>query len=127
LHPRDDELREVATLRVARRLLLAWAMANTFETISTEMLGDIGGGVGASGNVGNGHALTASAASNDQLLSSLNGIQSSLDNLGKNNGSFLSGTNGVMFMGMAALAMSRRPQTTVVYGGRGGYYWQSGW
>ena len=101
-------------------------MANTFESISTEMLDDVGGGAGAS--LGDGHRVTAPAAGNDQLLSSLNGIQSSLNDLGKrDNGSFLSGTNRVMFMGMAAMAMSRRQQTTVVYGGRGGYYWQSSW
>ena len=102
-------------------------MANTFESISTEMLDDVGGGAGAS--LSDGHRVTAPAAGNDQLLSSLNGIQSSLNDLGKrsNSGSFLSGTNGVMFMGMAALAMSRRQQTTVVYGGRGSYYWQSSW
>ena len=99
-------------------------MANTFETISSEMLDDIGGGAGT------GHTPTAPTSRSDsQLLSSLNGIQSSLNDLGKNQnqGSFLSGTNGVMFMGMAALAMSRRQQTTVVYAGRGGYYWQSSW
>jgi hypothetical protein len=108
---------EVAKLRVARRLLLAFAMANTFETISTDIMNAVAGGVGASGT-------------NDQLLSSLNGIQSSLDDLGKNRnsgGNFFSGSNGLMFMGMAAMAMSRRQQTTVVYGGRSGYYWQSSW
>lgn len=113
-------------MRVARRLLLALAMANTFETISTDLLDDVGGGIGARPDIGPGRALNGSAG-NDQLLSSLSGIQTSLDNLGKNNGSFSSGTNGVLFMGMAALAMSRRPQTTVVYGGRGGYYWHAGW
>jgi hypothetical protein len=91
----------------------AFAMANTFETISTEMMEDVSGGT--------------PATTHDQLLSSLNGIQSSLDNLGKNNGSFLSGNRGLMFMGLAAMAMSRRQQTTVIYGGRGGYYWQSSW
>lgn len=99
-------------------------MANTFETISTNLMEDVGGGAGS------GHALTAPSAHRDQqLLSSLSGIQSSLSDLGKNQnqGGFLSGSNGLMFMGMAAMAMSRRQQTTVVYGGRGGYYWQSSW
>ncbi len=101
-------------------------MANTFETISTEMLDDVGGGT----DLGHGHTLNAAGqrGGDQQLLSSLNGIQSSLDDLGKNQGgSFLSGSSGLMFMGMAAMAMSRRQQTTVVYGGRGGYYWQSSW
>lgn len=108
---------------MAWRLLLGFAMANTFETISNEMLDDVGGGAGT------GHTLAGPSSSSDQqLLSSLNGIQSSLSDLGKNqNRGFLSGANGLMFMGMAAMAMSRRPQTTVVYGGRGGYYWQSSW
>lgn len=102
-------------------------MANTFETVSTEMMEAVAGGVGA--DVGHGERSTAPAASSDQLLSSLNGIQGSLEDLGRNrsSGSFLSGSNGLMFMGMAAMAMSRRQQTTVVYGGRGGYYWQSSW
>lgn len=77
MQPRDDESREVATLRVARRLLLALAMANTFETISTDLLDDVGGGIGARPDIGPGRALNGSAG-NDQLLSSLSGIQTSL-------------------------------------------------
>lgn len=81
-----------------------------FELIPTDTLEKVGGGV-----------------ANDDLLKSLNGIQSSLNDLGKNqNQGFLSGSNGLMFMTMAMVAASRRQQTTVVYGGRHSY-WQSSW
>lgn len=81
-----------------------------FELIPTDALEQVGGGV-----------------ANEDLMKSLNGIQSSLRDLGKNqNQGFSSGTNGLMFMMMAMVAASRRQQTTVVYAGRHGY-WQSSW
>jgi hypothetical protein len=95
-----------------------------FEIIPTETMEQVAGGAPS------GHTLTPpTAKSNDGILSSLNGIQSSLNDLSKNQngGGFLSGTNGLMFMTMATVALSRRQQTTVVYGGRHGYYWQSSW
>ena len=94
-----------------------------FEMISAEEMEQVGGGAGT------GHTVTAPKGTNGRLLDSLKGIQTSLDDLGKNqnqNGGFLSGANGMMFMTMATVAMSRRQQTTVVCGSRG-CYWRSSW
>ena len=57
---------------------------------------------------------------NDQLLSTLNGIQSSLKDLSsnKNQGPF-SGQNGLLFVTMLALS-SQRQNSTVVYQQGGG-------
>ena len=60
---------------------------------------------------------------NDQVLSSLQGIQSSLSDLGKNqNQGMFSGGSGLMFMTMATLAMSQRQNSVVVVPGGGGYW-----
>jgi hypothetical protein len=67
---------------------------------------------------------SSSSGSNDQLLAAVQGIQSSLADIGKNNNG--GNNNTLLFMGMA-LAMQRRNQTTVVYGGGRNYYWQSSW
>ena len=67
---------------------------------------------------------------NDQLLTAMQGIQSSLKDLGKNNNNQgLFGGNGMLFLGMA-LAMQRRNDTVVCVGGgcRGyGYSYRSSW
>ena len=58
--------------------------------------------------------------SNDQLLSTLNGIQSSLKDLSKNqNQGPFSGQNGLLFVTMLALS-SQRQNSTVVYSQGGG-------
>ena len=69
--------------------------------------------------------VTGGTSSNsDQVLSSLQGIQSSLSDLGKNqNQGMFSGQNGLMFMTMATLAMSQRQNNVVVVPGGGGGYW----
>jgi hypothetical protein len=80
---------------------------------------------------GKAHPLTtiggdtaSSSSGNDQLLATLQGIQSSLEDLGKNqNGGLFGGNNALLFMTMA-LAFSRR-NDVVVYGG-GGYH-HRGW
>src|SRR6266550_9508815 len=62
---------------------------------------------------------SSSSGNNSQLLSTLQGIQGSLSDLGKNqNQGLFGGSNGLMFMTMA-LAMSRR-NDTVVYANNGG-------
>lgn len=60
---------------------------------------------------------TGGSSSNDQLLGTLQNIQSSLDDLGKNqNQGLFGGQSGPMFMTMA-LAMSRRSDVVVCGGG----------
>jgi hypothetical protein len=60
------------------------------------------------------------SSNNDQVLysraqPSLQGIESSLSDLGKNqNQGMFSGSNGLMFMTMATLAMSQRQNNVVV-------------
>jgi hypothetical protein len=70
------------------------------------------------------HVTGGTSSNSDQVLSSLQGIQSSLSDLGKNqNQGVLSGQNGLMFMTMATLAMSQRQSNVVVVDrGRGGYW-----
>lgn len=68
---------------------------------------------------------TSSGLSNDQLLTSLNSIGSSIKNLNSNNNSLFGSNGGALMLGMA-LAMRNRQQTSV-YVGRHGYYWQSSW
>jgi hypothetical protein len=68
------------------------------------------------------------SSNNDAVLSALQGIQSSINDLGTKQGLF-SGNNGLLFMTMA-LAMSRRSEV-VVYGGGGwhhrGYGFRAYW
>jgi hypothetical protein len=64
------------------------------------------------------------SSNNDQVFSSLQGIESSLADLGKNqNQGMFSGSNGLMFMTMATLAMSQRQNSVVVVPGGGGGHW----
>ncbi len=66
----------------------------------------------------------------DALLTSLQSIQGSIHDLGKNqNQGLFGGQNGLLFLTMA-MAMQRRNEVVVYGGGRwggGGYYWRSGW
>ncbi len=60
-----------------------------------------------------------SGGGDDAMLASLQGIQSSLKDLGKNqNGGLFGGQNGMLFMTMA-LALNNRRSDVVVYGGGG--------
>jgi hypothetical protein len=87
--------------------------------ISTNDLSLVTGGTTPSGS-GSG-----CNSSNQQLLATLQGIQSSLTNLGNNNnnGGLFGGNNGLLFMTMA-LAMRQRQEVVVCGGGRcgGGWY-----
>ena len=72
--------------------------------------------------------ITPSGGGNDQILSTLQNIQSSIKDLGNNhNQGLFSGANGAMLMMTMAFAMSRRE--VVVYGGGGGHHhwWHRGW
>lgn len=88
------------------------------KTISLDDLDSVTGGK----NLG-----ISSGSSNDQLLSTLTNIQSSLKDLSKNQnqGGLFGGQNGLLFMTMA-LAMSQRQSNVVVYGGgcRRGFSWR---
>jgi hypothetical protein len=73
---------------------------------------------------------SGSGGCNDQLLTALQGIQSSIKDIGKhNNNGGLFGGNGMLFLGMA-LAMQRRNDTVVCVGGgyhNYGYSYRSTW
>ncbi len=73
---------------------------------------------------------SSGSSSNDQLITMLQGLQSSLKDLScnNNNNGLFGGNNGLLFMTMA-LMMNRRNDVYVYGGGRcgGGYYWRSGW
>jgi len=86
------------------------------KTIATVELELVTGGTGYPiGKVDSG----SSGGSNDQLLSTLNGIQSSLKDLNKNqNQGPFSGQNGLLFVTM--LALSQQRSNNVVYAGGGG-------
>ena len=97
-------------------------MKSGFETIANTELEMVAGGAGTTSNT--------SSGTNDQLLSTVQGIQSSIKDLSSSNQNqgLFGGPNGALAFGMMAMAMNRRQNTTVVYGGRhGGYYWQSSW
>lgn len=101
------------------------------KTISDVELAHVTGGKGPDATT-----LTPSSGSsgnNDAVLGALNGIQSSLSDLGKNNnnGGLFGGSNGLMFGMMAGLAMRNRSPEVVVHGSwgsrRGGYSWRAYW
>jgi hypothetical protein len=63
---------------------------------------------------------------NDQLMTAIQGIQSSIKDLAGNNKSNcpFGGPTGMMLM---ALALSRRSEVVVYGGRRGGYWYRSSW
>lgn len=98
------------------------------KTISNVDLEKVTGGK-ANPITGNSGSSSSGGGGNDQLLSTLQGIQSSLKDLQSNqNKGLFSGNNGLLFMTMA-FAMSRRNEVYVQYGGgcRRGIYWRSSW
>jgi bacteriocin-like protein len=99
------------------------------KTISTNDLATVTGGKAPATSLGSTTGDTGS--SNEQVLSALQGIQSSLKDLGKNqNQGLFGGTNGLLFMTMA-LALSRRSEVVVAngsyHGRRGSFSWRVGW
>ena len=93
------------------------------KTIDTNLLDTVTGGTGTL-PVTTTPITGGSSDSNSQVLSTLQNIQSSLSDLGKNNNSLFSGQNGALLMMTMAFAFSRNNSTTVVYGGGG---WHHGW
>ena len=99
------------------------------KTISAVELEQVTGGKGSpSASIAN---TSGGGGDNDQILSTLQNIQSSLKDLGnKNNGGLFGGNNGLMFMTMA-LALSRRNDVVVQGGsccrGRTSFSWRASW
>ena len=72
------------------------------------------------------HGGTHSSSGIDsQLLTTLQGIQSSLDDLGKNQNGLFGNNSALLFMTMA-LAFSRRGDVSVSSGPRG-WSWRANW
>lgn len=99
------------------------------QNISAEALETVTGGTTPPANTGNSSSGTG-CGSSDQLLTAVQGIQSSLKDLKHNqNQGLFGGQNGMlMFMTMALL--SRRNDSTIVVNGGGwhGYYsYRAGW
>ncbi len=91
------------------------------KTLSTSDLANVTGGKDAT-------SISAGSCNNDQLYSAIQGIQSSLKDLGKNQNQGLFSSQGMMFMTMA-LAL-RQQNTTVVYRGGGNgcrFSWRASW
>ena len=94
------------------------------KTIDSDLLDTVTGGTAPSPST---PAPTGgSSDSNSQILSTLQNIQGSLADLGKNNNSLFGGQNGALLMMTMAFAFSRNNNTTVVYGGGGGWH-HHGW
>lgn len=97
------------------------------KTISNVDLEKVTGGK-ANPIADNNGSSSGGGGGNDQLLSTLQGIQSSLKDLQNNqNKGLFGGNSGLLFMTMA-FAMSRRNEVCVQYGGcRRGFFWRSSW
>jgi hypothetical protein len=99
-------------------------MQNPVAQISTADLEHVTGGTApATPTTG------TACGTNDALLAAIQGIQSSLKDLGNNqNQGLFGGNNGLLFMTMA-LCMQQRRNEVVVYGGPGrcggGWSWRS--
>ncbi|MBV8756035.1 MAG: hypothetical protein JO257_02095 [Deltaproteobacteria bacterium] len=91
------------------------------KTIDTNLLDTVTGGTGSL-PVSSTPTSGGTSDSNSQVLSTLQNIQSSLSDLGKNNNSLFGGQNGALLMMTMAFAFSRNNTTTVVYGGGGGWH-----
>jgi hypothetical protein len=90
------------------------------QTISTDLLDTVTGGLTPITGSG-------SSGSNDQILSTLQNIESSIKDLGKNqNQGLFGGNNGALLMMTMAFALSRRNEV-VVYGGGGRHWWWRSW
>jgi hypothetical protein len=82
------------------------------KTLSTQDLDSVTGGKNTSGST----PPTSGGGNNDQVLTTLQSIQSSLADLGKNqNQGLFGGQNGLMFMTMA-IALSNRRSEVVMCG-----------
>jgi hypothetical protein len=101
------------------------------NTISDVLLAQVTGGKGPDATTLTPSGSTSGSGNNDAVLSALNGIQSSLKDLGNNNsGGLFGGSNGLMFGMMAGLAMRNRSSEVVVHGSWGsrrGFSWRASW
>jgi hypothetical protein len=100
------------------------------NTISDVELALVTGGKGPDATTLTPSGNTGSSGNNDAVLGALNGIQSSLKDLGKNNNGGLFGNNGLMLGMFAGLAMRNRSSEVVVHGSWGshrGFSWRAYW
>ena len=98
---------------------------SNFTTIAIDAMEGVTGGKGkpaVSTGISGG---TTSTTDNSALLAGIQGIQSSLASIGKNNNGCGLNTTTAMCMGLALA--SRRQSEVRVYGRGGGYYYQSSW
>lgn len=98
------------------------------KTLSDLDLAHVTGG--KTPDVSAGTTNSSGSSNNDAVLGALNGIQSSLKDLGRQPQSPFSGTNGMMFGMMAGLALSRRSSEVYVHGSWGprrGFSWRASW
>jgi hypothetical protein len=96
---------------------------NNFETICEQDLDAVSGGKHENtthdmNNMGGGN-------NNDQLMTMLQSIQSSIKDLGKNSNNGLFGGNNMMLFMTMAMAMRRNEVVVYNNRGNGGYYWRS--
>jgi hypothetical protein len=114
---------DLAQIRVARRVLTSPTIttgAFTMQTLSITALDTVTGGTPTF------TPTSGSSGNNDQILTTLQSIQSSIKDLGNNqNQGLFGGSNGALLMMTMAFAMSRRE--VVVYGGGGHHWWHHGW
>ena len=84
------------------------------QTLSTDDLANVTGGKTVP-------TTNGSSGGDDAMLTTLQGIQSSLKDLGKNQnqGGLFGGPSGMLFMTMALALNNRRTDVVVVGGGRG--------
>lgn len=97
------------------------------KTLSDFDLAHVTGGKTPDASLG---TTNGGTSNNDAVLGALNGIQSSLKDLGKQPQSPFSGSNGMMFGMMAGLALGRRNTDVVVHGSWGprrGFSWRASW
>ena len=101
------------------------------QNISLEALDTVTGGTTPS-NTGSSSSSSSSSGNCDQLLTAVQGIQSSLKDLkNDNNKGLFGGPNGALTFMCLAMCMQRRNDSTVVVNGGGGYHgyysFRAGW
>jgi hypothetical protein len=100
------------------------------QNISAEALDKVFGGTTPANNGASGSSSSSGCSSSDQLLTAVQGIESSIKDLKHNqNQGLFGGQNGALMFLMMGLAFSRRNDTVVINGGgyHGGYWYRSGW
>ena len=101
------------------------------HTLSLEALDTVTGGISPTlptTTSGGGTSSSSGSSSSDAALQALQGLQSSIADIAKNqNQGLFSGPNGPLLMMTMAMAFSRRGPDVVVYGGHHGWGYHWGW